>query len=188
MVHIARGNSKLGEIPNISLTPGLSCAPGIPCVRDCYAQKAYRMYTHVRTAWDENFILARNYPRVFITGIQHFLKVRQPRVFRWHVAGDILDQQYLNLMYDLARRHPRTKFLAFTKRHELDFSNKPKNMVIFKSMWPGFGHVDDNMPRAWMQDGSETRIPRGARVCHGRCDQCFACWSRTAHDVVLVKH
>lgn len=44
VVHVSEGNSKLGKVPNLSMTPGESC--GYPvCYSDgCYALRPYRMY------------------------------------------------------------------------------------------------------------------------------------------------
>ena len=60
-IHISDKNSKLGRIPNISLTPGITCSPEAckTCLKGgCYALKAYRQYKRTRTAWDENTELA----------------------------------------------------------------------------------------------------------------------------------
>jgi hypothetical protein len=43
---------------------------------------------------------------------------------------------------------------------------------------------------AWMQDGTETRIPKGAIECHGNCETCGLCYElpRLGVDVVFHKH
>jgi len=43
-ISISDKNSKLGKIPNISLTPIASCPNCSTCKSKCYALKAYRQY------------------------------------------------------------------------------------------------------------------------------------------------
>lgn len=189
-VHFSLGNSKTGAIPAISLSPCLSCLPDVPCRRDCYAQKAYRRYPLVRGAWVDNAVLARTKPLLYFRAIHTFLQQRHPAYFRWHVAGDIPSQLYLDCMKGVARDFPDTSFLCFTKHHSLDFRHLPSNLHVVFSMWPGWGNTRKRMPRAWMQDGTETRIPSGAIKCQGNCESCTRCWylSTTNCNVVFTKH
>jgi len=54
-----------------------------------------------------------------LTEVFEQIEKKQPKFFRWHVAGDIPDAMYLAMMYRVACRFKRTKFLAFTKRYNL---------------------------------------------------------------------
>jgi len=112
-------------------------------------------------------------------------------VFRWHTAGDILDQNYLSMMYVIARCFPETKFLAFTKKHGLNFSNKPKNIAIVFSMWKDWGNTRKPFPRAWMLDkkNPDTRIPKNVKHCKNDCSKCFLCWNlKKDQSIVFEKH
>lgn len=171
-VKIADGNSKLGAIPNVSTVPGKDCGNSDLCVRGCYAVKFYRMYPSVKNAWSINSELAHHDRKTFFGDVRTYLAKKTPRWFRWHVAGDILDQAYLDEMKAIAREFPKTGFLAFTKMHMLSFDTLPGNLTIVFSMWPGLQlpAAVDAMPKAWMQDGSETRVPETAIPCPGRCD------------------
>jgi hypothetical protein len=192
---ISEGNSKLKKIPNVSLTPIKSC-PAIcrtTCGRkgECYALKAYRQYTNVRLAWDSNLDNALYNRAEFFATIHSYLAKRKPRFFRWHVAGDIPDQDYLDRMYELAEWFPDTKFLCFTKNHGLSFRRAPVNLTIVLSMWPGMEDIGpEHLPRAWMDDGTEDRVPLDAIECPGQCDECGMCWSlrKIGCDVVFEKH
>jgi hypothetical protein len=190
---ISPGNSKLGRIPNLSLIPGKDCGD-VPCKRDCYALKAWRQYPEVKAAWSHNSHLAHSNREAFFADVESYLAKRMPRFFRWHVAGDILDQSYLGQMKRLARAYPATKFLAFTKRHDLAFVNLPENLAIVFSMWSGWGDVDHarklGLPIAWMQDGAETRVPANVLECPGNCETCGMCWQlkKIGRDVVFHKH
>lgn len=192
LISIAAGNSKLGRIPNVSLVPGRDCGNCAHCVKACYARKFFKMYPSVRTAWSKNSVAAHSSLRLYFRAIDAYIAKRAPKYFRFHVAGDILSQTYLGNMCKLARRYPGTAFLAFTKMHGLDYSNLPSNLTIVASMWPNqpIPAAVANLPKAWMQDGSETRIPADAIPCPGTCDQCGMCWAlpQLGRDVVFHKH
>jgi hypothetical protein len=187
-VHISRGNDKLGAIPNISLSPGRSCGD-VPCKKDCYAMKFYGMYPTVKRAWSENYRIATsNRPRFFGT-LDDFLRKYTPKFFRFHVAGDFIDQNYLEWCEITASRHPETRFLAFTKKYGLDYSKRPANMEIVFSAWPGLALPRKKMPVAFMQDGTETRV-KNALDCPGNCESCGMCFnlSKLGKNVVFNKH
>lgn len=192
-IKVSPGNTKLGLIPNISLCRK-SCNKNAPCYKSgqCYAIKAYRQYPQVRVAWDNNYNLAIADYNSYWLQLSEYLEQKKPRFFRFHVCGDIIDQDYLNSMISLADLHPEVRFLCFTKKHELDFSGLPDNLCIVYSMWPGFGNTSDRMPRAWMRDkdNPDPRIPKTAIECPGNCESCGCCWALTKihKDVVFDKH
>jgi hypothetical protein len=190
---ISKENTKLGKVANISLPPFKSCVPGVPCMNDCYAIRSYNRYPVVRDGWNYNLRIYQKFPNAFFIKISEYLsKRRNVYSFRWNVGGDIVDQAYFDGMVGLAIDFPKIAFLAFTKNHGLDFSNRPDNLVVIKSMWPGWGDININpdLPCAWMQDGTETRIPENAVTCNKHCDACFKCWELPAcgQDVVFMKH
>ena len=198
-VYISPGNMKLGSIPNISLPPIKSCLKGVPCGKDCYAMKAYRNYPNVRKRWDSNLALYKASVSDYFSSITQWLQShKQTRFFRWHVAGDIQDMDYLVNMIWIAEDFPDIKFLVFTKRHDLlqllgtDNRTRASNLTLIASMWPGFGDLRKlrNFRKAWMQDGTEKHIPKTALICPGSCEGCGACFSlgQTKHDVVFHKH
>ncbi len=93
-------------------------------------------------------------------------------------------------MIQIAKDNPYTMFLAFTKRHNLEFSMVPGNLQIVASLWTGWGKRPGKMPVAWIQDGKEDRIPENVHKCPGSCESCKACWhlSRIGKDVVFDAH
>jgi hypothetical protein len=189
---ISKGNSKMGKVMSVSLTPVRSCPKDVPCASrgNCYALKAYVQYPATRNAWDINYEMATGDRVTYFEEIIKAIQRVKPRFFRWHVAGDILDQDYLNWMITIARENPEVKFLAFTKRHDLNYHFEASNLSIVFSMWPTFGDMGKGMPRAWMQDGSEDRVPGDALECFGNCETCGMCWSLKSigRDVVFHKH
>ena len=185
---ISKGNSKLGAIPNVSLTPIRSCANCSACRRDCYALKAYRQHPATKRAWDHNFQEATHARGDYFRAIGAWLHKARPAFFRWHVSGDILDQEYLDYMIEVALDLPGTVFLAFTKRGDLEYSSAPGNLRIRFSQWPGMPELRaPGILGAWMQDGTETRIPASAIKCPGSCENCRACWN-SKKDVYFLKH
>ena len=193
MARISDGNMKLGKIPNVSLTPCKACSPDAPCKKKCYAMKAYRMYPLVRKAWDINTKEVATKREKYFADIRKFLTKKQPKYFRWHVAGDIPDVAYLYEMVQIAADNAAVKFLCFTKRHDIaeQFKNIPPNLEIVLSMWPKWGNASmKGFRRAWMQDGTETRIPANAIECPGFCENCGMCWSlgKLGRDVVFNAH
>jgi len=193
-VHISRGNTKLGKhTANISLPPVATCPKGAPCANDCcYALKAWKQYPNVRHAWGSNLAEYVMNANGYFASITNWIWHHKPVYFRWHVAGDIPNQEYLDYMKALGRLHKTTSFLCFTKRYELAYAGLPPNLSILASAWPGHGivHVPNGhgfLPIAWCQDGTETRIPHDAYECPGNCERCRVCW-HTTRDVWFHKH
>lgn len=189
--HVSLGNTMLGSIANISLTPDYTCSEDMPCRTACYAQRCYERWPDVRMAWDANFVLAMTNPEEYFGQIIAEIKRRQVKYFRWHVGGDIIGQWYLEGMKRVARECDKTKFLCYTKRVDLDFSGLPANLVIRVSMWPGWGNPSaTELPKAWIQVGDEPdpRMPADAYRCDDsnvlHCTECLFCW-RSKRDVVF---
>jgi len=190
-------NSKLGKIPNLSLSPVKSCGNCEQCKTTCYALKAYRMYPSVRNAWDNNLDLARNNPEIFFADLDTYLEKKKPKFFRWHVSGDIINLAYFSNMITIANNHPDTKFLCFTKMYGtvnrvLSHTEKPDNLAVVFSVWPGLPFYNDhNLPLAFCQDGTETRhIGNDYLECPGYCETCGLCWDlpKTGYNVLFDIH
>lgn len=192
LVKISPGNDKTGRIPAVSLSPILSCAKDVPCRKFCYAKKVTNYSPDAKRAYQSNFNLARKDLASYFDQIDAYLMRRKPKFFRWHVSGDFLSQTYVNKVFRLAEKHPKTKFLAFTKRYGFDYSTAPANVSIVFSMWTNYGDTTKDMPRAWMLDTKEpdNRIPADAINCPGNCETCGMCWNlkHIGKDVYFHKH
>jgi len=196
---ISDGNMKLGGIPNLSLLPGTTCRPDAPCIgKLCYARKAL-IYPETKDAWLHNTYLALLHRAFFFRSVREWIEENKPPYFRWHVGGDIPDEGYLEAMCDLAVQCPGTRFMAFTKRHEITRAT-PDNLQIVFSLWPRWPQVILKYRRyAHMQDGTVT-IPKTRKPfdCPGNCSTCAkdlsiehpACWMlrEWGRDVVFMKH
>lgn len=194
---ISAGNSKLGTIANMSLTPGRTCSPEAckTCLTGgCYAMKAYRMYKTTRAAWDSNTELALTALDVMERDLMaYFGGMNAPRFFRIHVGGDFVTREYAAMWARVAAANPATNFLAFTKQWSMIRGIEfPENVSIVLSAWPGTTIPEDlrNLYSvAWLDDGSE-EIPADALECPGNCSTCGVCWSLAKRhiDVKFAKH
>ena len=197
MIKISEGNSKLGTIANISLTPGRTCSAEAckTCLKGgCYALKSYRAYPTTRAAWDNNTDVAVNDLTRFESDLMlYFSAVNAPRFFRIHVAGDFVTREYAAMWARVAASNPHVNFLAFTKQwnniRDIVFSD---NVSVVLSAWPGTEIPADLRAKysvAWLDDGTED-IPVDALECPGNCETCGVCWSlaKRGLDVFFRKH
>jgi len=192
---ISKGNTKIGNTPNVSLPPIVSCQKDIPCAKEgCYSLKAMRRFACVRAAREHNWdVLSKDHNR-FFRDIEAYIIEKRPDRFRWHVDGDIPSQHYLDSMQEIARRLPAIRMLAFTKNYSLDLSNLPQNLVIIPSMWIEFGRPETfkDRPIAWLYDPRkpDCRIMGNYFTCVGKCTGCWKCWniSILEKDVVFYRH
>ena len=188
------GNSKLGgHIGTVSLTPIKSCGNCEHCKSDCYALNFMKRNKDTVPRYAINLDHARrDVVDYFDCIIGQIERMRKPLTFfRWHIAGDIISQEYVDGMYRTARRFPDIKFLCFTKMFGFDYSRKPKNLSIVFSAWPKMNITRKRGIRiAWMDDGTDARIPKNALECFGNCEACGLCWhlSELKKDVVFHKH
>jgi hypothetical protein len=100
-------------------------------------------------------------------------------------------------MCRIASHNPRTQFLVFTKAfhivnaYENTGSALPRNLAVIFSAWPGMRIDNPHGHRiAWMQDGTEQRVPQNAVECPGNCETCGICFRlpKLRRDVVFQKH
>ena len=199
-IRISMGNTKIGKIANISLPPVLTCNKKAGCTKGkCYALKAYRQYPLVRQAWNENWDAYNNLGMSYFSTIFDWLSKKKDKIelFRWHVGGDVPDQNYAKGVEAVACLLPSIKFLLFSKKYNIKWTDENKNLTIIMSAWPGLKMPDDiyessQFPIAWMQDGTETRVPKSRKVieCHGKCDECAECWDlkNSGKDVMFNEH
>ena len=184
---ISSGNSKLGKIPNLSLPPGVTCRSNANCYTEgCYAVKFYRMYKGTKKAWDSNWEFYKEDPYEFFKELQTWLLLNKPSRFRFHVSGDFPDEFYLRSVFETASICHETKFLAFTKRYESDFSDAPPNLQIILSVWSSMP-VPENprrLPEAWLEEDPRRPLDGVYFRCQGNCIDCaYACWDRVSSKV-----
>ena len=199
-VSVSRGNSKMGRVMSVSLSPVLSCGKSLPCFKGCYAAKLARLRPVVRDAWLGNWHFAMSDRDGYMDAVRAAIAAKPPGLFRWHVAGDIPDYAYLGGMRWVAGCFPDVRMLAFTKKYDLlrlmrrEKRALPPNLTVIVSAWPGLYLPPDirhNFPVAWMRDPEkpDRRIPADALECGGGCETCAACWGmEPGKSVVFGRH
>jgi len=190
---ISLKNSKIGNVPNLSLPPGTTCVPHIPCYTEgCYAMKAYRLYPGTRNAWDSNLQFYNENPSGFFWDLQEWLVKHNPERFRLFVGGDFPKEDFCFRTITLAHMFPETKFLVFTKRYDYDYSLKPENLQVILSIWPDVPlPKNKELPWAWLAEDERRPKDQAHFVCPGGCTTCaHKCWDFiSAHtSVVFKKH
>ncbi len=201
-VKISTTNSKLGIIPSVSVMPILSCRTNCPCANDCYARKGRFRFKKAQENMTHNLELYRKDSKQYFDDIENFISngFITYSYFRWHTAGDIVDDNYLRGMIKLASELDRTQFLAFTKKFELinkyidSGGSIPPNLRIVFSAW-GDAFIPDNphlLPVAYVRFADESQnksIPANAIECSGDCMNCLLCWRiERGESVVFNKH
>lgn len=187
----------MGRIPSVSLPPVVTCPHDAPCFKDCYARRMCARYPNVQTAYETNFEIYRNNPKLYMDSVRQAAAVS--RFFRWHVGGDIVDKAYFYDMVQIAKELRQTQFLCFTKQYAIvnnyiaAHGSLPANLHIIMSAWDG--KVLENpfsipVCRVVPKDGTpeETWV-----VCPGNCTECAihdgGCWALKCGDTLAIyKH
>ncbi len=178
LLTISSDNMKMGKIHNTSFTPIKTCVNNAPCLSACYSLKSYRAYPSVREAYNKNLALYEDSPEHYFWLFHAWLQKRRPAYFRYFVGGDIPNQQYLDGMIETAGMYRDTRFLAYTKRYELDYTyvNKLSNLQIIFSTWPNWNYMVDGLPVSRIREDKTESLPKNSIACAWKCDQCYVCW------------
>lgn len=172
-VSISKGNSKMGLIPSVSLPPEKTC---LYICKGCYARKGHFTAPSVRNSLERNWRIYTEDREKFWREVEAAIMVTP--YFRFHVAGDIPDADYLRHIISLAQKYP-CEILIFTKKYEL--CNEvtqglcPSNLHLIYSGWKGIEMKNPyHFPEAHVleRDGSTTARD-GARWCSGNCMSCY---------------
>ena len=189
LLKISLGNSKLGNIPNLSLPPIISCRQGVPCHSDCYAQKFYRMWPSVKAAWDSNLRLYDEDPDRFFSDLIVWLTINKPPRFRLHVSGDFPDEMYFIRMCDVFEAQPQTQCLVFTKCYDYPLRVAPPNMKVVLSLWPGLDTPEaaEEFPCAYLSHDHRVAELETVIKCKSGCVECgYACFNGLSPELPVV--
>lgn len=196
-------NSKLGaKIPALNLPALKTCRADAPCRKGCYALKGNWLYANVKNSLENNLNDFLNDSNKFFNDIVNFLNndLTTYKYFRWFASGDIVNENFLTGMVEVAKKCKNTKFLCFTKKFEivnnyLKQGNKlPNNLKIVFSAWTKDFKVENpyNLPMAYIffkKAENNADIPEIAIPCKGGCENCLACWGlRKGQSVYFNQH
>lgn len=179
-VHVSTRNSKIGNgIYNVSLLPGcrllrkkdgtlLSNIPGTcggcceNCEDCCYALR-YTIYHHNTCilAYQDNTLLALYDPDRYWGELQSYIDNGVVAIFRFHVAGEIPNEDYLVRLIKFSIKNPDVKFYIYTKRFawvEKHSDEVPFNLHILVSIW----HKNYDNPKGFAEfiydDGTDPEV------------------------------
>lgn len=185
-LQISTGNTKMGNIPSVSLPPITTCPENVPCAKICYCMRPYMK--NARKVWENNYFLYEDDPDSYFEQLKKFLDKHSPEVFRWHVGGDIPDQKYADMMADLMYGRS-TRFLVFTKKYNFDLHQE--ELSNFKVKYSVYGSFTTNKtPKAYIFEDidSGSVVPDlNTKKCVGKCDSCYICWYYD-YDILFKKH
>ena len=174
--YISLTNQKV-HAPTWSLPAIKTCPGSTPmCRRLCYARKAEDLYA-INTAKPSR---ARNLqstksPR-FVDMMTALVRSKTAHgFFRIHESGDFYSQHYLECWFEICRRLPHVRFLAFTKCFGLNWADKPANLRVIWSVWPDTDVA--TVPPGRRAYAGEFTPRRPTVECPGACDGCRVCWT-----------
>ena len=189
-IKISLGNSKIGNVPNLSLPPIITCRAEAPCAGNCYAAKCYNRWSSVKNAWDHNFALYEEDRESFFRQLHHWLRMNEPRRFRFFVGGDFPDRLFMRRIFKVIKDNRNISFLAFTKQYEMVdnlYSEIPSNLNLILSMWPDLEVPDlvNYLPSAWLT--TDDRFDKYFTTyisCKENCAECmYSCWSAVSPNL-----
>ena len=216
LISISPGNSKMGVIPSVSLPPIVTCPDNVPCATDerCYVIK-HMKFGIVVNAFARNYRIYLDDPDRYFRQILGYIHRNEPEYFRFHVGGDIPDQEYYDQVVKLCNIVPTVKIMLMTKAYmdehyyewiergntensdpsdyTINFNPVPDNLSVIISAWPGYPippYLKNTFPIAYMDDGTEERISKNDKICKGHCDECHYCWhaKHSKRNIIFELH
>lgn len=198
-ISVSKGNSKMGSIISVSLPAGVTCNPAAPCYITCYARRLEARRKTVRTSYERNLRVYKESRESYKLQIKAAAITQ--RFFRYHVSGDIVDDDYFQMMVEIATELPECRFMTFTKQYDIvnrwiaANGDLPKNLQIIFSVWRGFDCPNVyRLPEAHIAYRDGTRTAReNAISCKGSCTECClagkGCWNlRKGEQVEIDEH
>lgn len=178
-IFVSDGNTKMGGVPSISLTPVTTCHNCAECKKKCYARKLYGLRPILRKQYDANTETYMTNPVSYFEQIDKVMKVTDK--FRFHVAGDIIDMQYMDMMVQICRNNPKCQVICFTKAYEIvnqyikATCSLPKNLHMIFSVWDKTPYTNPyNLPTAHvLYKNGFTTAKNPTHLCNGNCYKCF---------------
>jgi ferredoxin len=156
------------------------------CIDYCYGSLIWR---NVQGRYDEN--LQDSISDDFVDSVVAQIHKQVVRWVRIHPMGDFLNDFYFERWCEIARRCPKTRFLAYTRNHEIDGSITPSNFVLYFTV--DQTTIKDNPTikrrayafenylkgKEYYKHFSVLQDNKEFRICSNRCANCRACWFGT---------
>lgn len=190
-VKIVGGNHKIGSIPAFNLPPLETCTNCAACSRHCYACKDYLNYRvkAVSTNHARNLAALQHDIKQAQADIEKYIEKNKPAFFRIHSSGDYHVKingdmyRYARMWYEIAKKHPGTRFLAFTKDYnvarEVPFDTL-NNFSLVLSEWRDDLTAPADLKKRYRTSRAVDEIADARTdemICPGNCETCGACWA-----------
>lgn len=185
---LLRGNSKLGkEIYHFPLPVLTTCKPSPWCAEHCYAQHGSYQRFEATISKCHEFNFQESKKETFVKYICDQIEKSNIKYVRIHTAGDFYSNEYILKWTQIACEYPQTKFLAFTKRSDLEnikLLGTLSNVCVRESLDPSqpVGLIS-NVYKAYIQGTPG----ENGYICSGKCSECFKCWYLN-DNVILPVH
>ena len=197
------GLSKPSKMPSASIsTSAFDCQtgsklaeiPGSVC-HGCYARKGMYRMPNVKKALERRMDALHNNPNWVDDMVT---SINNADFFRWHDSGDLQSILHLEMIAEVARRMPETRFWLPTKEHgyvkrwKALGNTVPSNLIIRVSaaMIDGKAPVSAEHASVVIKDrealATENACP--AYTQEGRCLDCRACWNKDIKTIAYPKH
>ena len=164
----------------------------------CYALKMTRQIGCF-LKYRANTLVAKTDPRRFIELVEAELFtgdiLNAPRVVRIHDSGDFFSVEYFAAVVDMIRRHPETRFGAYTKAaavvKEYGLDNLPANFSLSCSPWKGHCDPIGNLPQFIFDAGDDPEIAKlphcpavdkNGKRTGVTCNKCLHCYKASRGD------
>lgn len=157
----------------------------------CYAKKETR-YTFTMIHYAENTLFAMSNPVAYVADIekQIYENGNTPELFRIHDSGDFFNLEYFTAWVEMIKKHPETRFGAYTKENEIvenyGIDNLPENFSLQCSPWEGHCKPIGDLPQFIYDDGTDPEIAKlphcpavdkNGKRTGVTCKQCKYCYN-----------
>lgn len=129
----------------------------------CYAKKMTR-FSHVLENTSANTAAVKEDPERLIAELEAaiYSNGSAPKYFRWHDSGEWFSLEYFAAACGMMKRHPETRFGAYTKAAEIveayGIENLPENLSLQCSPWEGYCDPIGDLPQFIYDDGNDPEV------------------------------
>lgn len=196
-VYISPPNEKNAP-HSVSLLPVVDCESCGLCAKGCYDLRHDVIYKNVRKQRVINSVIAHLNPVKYFREISG--RCQSLDRFRWHIGGDILNEDYWCGMVRVANENPHCKFHVFTKRYTIinqyldDGHTIPDNINLRLSQWSNFEVYNPhglNICRVALPN-EVVKTDAHSAVCNGDCTRCAihsdGCFNRDYRTIIIPAH
>jgi len=192
--YLTVGNHKLSDsIASFSL-PATKEICGVIC-NGCYAHKAQNQYPAVLPSRAKKLELSKQDD--FVDKMTKAAETLKPKFIRLQDSGEFYSQEYVDKVYEIAKRLPNQDFYCYTKRlKDFDFTKLKAldNFVVINSLFNNkinYGKKEDRSPGMFQCPDYKGSVERLAQPTGQLCGSlCNYCMTKSAQEtgVWFVQH